>query len=101
MLGHTVHKNSDGSGGKIEDAPKIEEGVMVGRGAMLVGGICVGCFSAIGVNSVVLKDVEPFAVVTGVPGEYKGRRKREDVSDILGRMERDNYEYKRHTIGSF
>lgn len=101
MLGHTVHKNYSGVGGQIENAPTIGEGVVVGRGAVLVGGISVGDFSVIGANSVVLRTVEPFAVVAGVPGKVKGSRCLGDVSDIMERMREDRYECKASAVARF
>ncbi len=48
--------------------PVIEDDVMVGAGARILGPIRVGKGAIIGANAVVLHDVPPGAVVTGVPG---------------------------------
>ena len=48
--------------------PVIEDDVMVGAGARILGPIRVGRGAIIGANAVVLHDVPPGAVVTGVPG---------------------------------
>lgn len=47
--------------------PTLEDGVYVGAGAKLLGGIVVGRDSAIGANAVVVKDVPPNVTVVGVP----------------------------------
>jgi serine O-acetyltransferase len=51
----------------IEDLPTIEERVMVGGGAYVLGRITVGHDSVIGANSVVTQDVPPYSVVAGIP----------------------------------
>jgi len=48
--------------------PIIEDDVMVGAGARILGPIRVGRGAVIGANAVVLHDVPAGAVVTGVPG---------------------------------
>lgn len=48
--------------------PVIEDDVMVGAGARILGPIRVGRGAVIGANAVVLHDVPAGAVVTGVPG---------------------------------
>lgn len=47
--------------------PVIEDRVVIGAGAVLLGGITVGTGAVIGANSVVLCDVEPGATVVGAP----------------------------------
>lgn len=48
--------------------PTLEDGVVVGAGAKVLGAITVGKNSRIGANAVVVKDVEPGMVVVGIPG---------------------------------
>ncbi len=47
--------------------PIIEDDVVVGAGARILGPIRVGARSVIGANAVVLHDVPPDSIVTGVP----------------------------------
>jgi serine O-acetyltransferase len=49
--------------------PTLEDRVVVGAGAKILGAITVGHDSRIGANAVVVKPVPPNAVVVGVPGE--------------------------------
>ncbi|MBN1681525.1 MAG: serine O-acetyltransferase [Anaerolineae bacterium] len=49
--------------------PTIEDGVVIGAGAKVLGAITVGKNTRIGANAVVVKDVEPEMVVVGVPGK--------------------------------
>ena len=48
--------------------PTIEEGVVIGAGAKVLGAITVGACSRVGANAVVVHDVPPDSVVVGVPG---------------------------------
>ncbi|WP_341885613.1 serine O-acetyltransferase [Synechococcus sp. UW140] len=48
--------------------PTLEENVVVGAGAKVLGGITVGTNTRIGAGSVLLRDVEHDCTVVGVPG---------------------------------
>jgi serine O-acetyltransferase len=48
--------------------PTLEENVVVGAGAKVLGGITVGANTRIGAGSVLLRDVEHDCTVVGVPG---------------------------------
>lgn len=47
--------------------PTIEDDVVIGAGAVLIGPIRIGCGAQIGANAVVLEDVPAFATAVGVP----------------------------------
>jgi serine O-acetyltransferase len=49
--------------------PTLEDGVMVGAGAKVIGAITIGKGAKIGANSVVTKDVFPGTSVAGVPAK--------------------------------
>jgi serine O-acetyltransferase len=49
--------------------PTLEDNVVVGAGAKILGAITVGANSRIGANAVVVKSVPPNSVVVGVPGQ--------------------------------
>ncbi len=54
--------------------PTLEDGVVVGAGAKILGDISVGRCSRVGANAVVVKPVPPQAVVVGIPGEVVKRK---------------------------
>ena len=47
--------------------PTLENGVIVGSGAQVLGPITVGCGARIGANAVVTKDVAPCVTMVGIP----------------------------------
>ena len=53
--------------------PTVEDHVVIGAGAQVLGAIRIGAHSRIGANSVVVKDVPPHSVVVGVPGRVLSR----------------------------
>jgi serine O-acetyltransferase len=48
--------------------PTLEDGVVVGAGAKVLGDITIGKRSQVGSGSVVVKDVPPDCTVVGIPG---------------------------------
>ncbi len=60
---------------KIKRHPTLEDEVVVGAGARILGPVVVGARSQVGANAVVVKDVPPDSVVVGVPGVVRPRRK--------------------------
>jgi len=63
--------------------PTIENGVVIGVGAKLLGPIRVGKDSRIGANSVIIKDVPPDSTVVGVPGRVVHRPDYDDLRVAL------------------
>ncbi len=53
--------------------PTIEDDVVIGAGAKVLGAINIGRNSRIGANAVVVKSVPPDSVVVGVPGQVVHR----------------------------
>lgn len=49
--------------------PTIEDSVIIGAGAKVLGNITIGKNSKIGANSVILKDVPKNSVAVGIPGK--------------------------------
>ena len=60
--------------------PTLEDGVVVGAGAAVLGPFVVGKGARVGSNAVVLKEVAPRTTVVGVPA-HAGVRKPVDVND--------------------
>jgi acetyltransferase-like isoleucine patch superfamily enzyme len=48
---------------------KIEDGVWLGEGVVVLKGVTIGNRAVIGANSVVTKDVPPFSIAAGVPAK--------------------------------
>ncbi len=59
----------------VKRHPTLEDGVIVGAGAKVLGPITVGAGARIGSNAVVIKDVPPCATIVGVPGREVGKRR--------------------------
>jgi serine O-acetyltransferase len=53
---------------KSKRHPTVEDNVVIGSGAKILGPFTVGKGSKIGSNSVVVKEVPPYATVVGIPG---------------------------------
>ena len=65
--------------------PTIEDGVVVGAGAKILGPITVGKDCRIGANAVVVKSVHPNSLVVGVPGrtiEREKPREKKETPDL-------------------
>ncbi|WP_153503592.1 serine O-acetyltransferase EpsC [Cumulibacter manganitolerans] len=52
---------------RVKRHPTLEDGVLVGTGAKILGPVTVGARSQVGANAVVVKDVPPDSVATGIP----------------------------------
>lgn len=53
--------------------PTLEDRVVVGAGAKILGAITIGADSRIGANAVVIKSTPPNSVVVGIPGQIVKR----------------------------
>jgi serine acetyltransferase len=62
VIGHQVTLGGDDFEGS---APSVDDGVYIGAGAKILGGVKIGRFSLIGANAVVTRDVPEGAVVVG------------------------------------
>ena len=77
VIGNNVsmlHSVTLGGTGKVEEKrhPTIEDGVLIGAGAKVLGNITVGHCSRVAAGSVVLQDVAPMKTVAGVPAKIVG-----------------------------
>ena len=54
--------------------PTVENGVVIGAGAKVLGDVTLGEGCKIGANSVVIRDVPKHATVVGIPAEVKAKR---------------------------
>ena len=53
--------------------PTLEDEVVIGAGAKVLGNITIGSHSRVGANAVVVKSVPPNSVVVGIPGQVVSR----------------------------
>jgi serine O-acetyltransferase len=53
--------------------PTVEDGVTIGAGAKVIGGLVLGSASRVGANAVVLNDVAPGSLVVGMPAKVVDR----------------------------
>ena len=61
---------------KVKRHPTLEDNVVVGAGAKVLGAITIGANSRIGANAVVVKSTPSDSVVVGVPGQVVVREHR-------------------------
>ena len=54
--------------------PTLEDDVVVGAGAKILGPITIGARTRVGANAVVVKNVPPDSVVVGIPGRITHRK---------------------------
>lgn len=66
----------------VKRHPTIQERVVVGAGAKVLGNIVIGAGTRIGANSVVVENVPPNSTVVGIPGKViqRGIREGEELS---------------------
>jgi serine O-acetyltransferase len=64
--------------------PTLENDVVIGAGAKILGPITIGARTRVGANAVVIKDVPPDSVVVGIPGRVTHRHGRQTVSEVQG-----------------
>jgi serine O-acetyltransferase len=62
--------------------PTLEDRVVIGAGAKVLGAITIGHDSRVGANAVVVHDVEPNKVVVGIPGRVVTRREHQVSFDL-------------------
>ncbi len=58
---------------KVKRHPTIEDRVVIGAGAKVLGPITIGADSAVGANAVVVKDAPAGSIVTGIPAQNRPR----------------------------
>lgn len=87
QIRHNVTLGLARHGDPIHAIPLIEERVIIGAGAVILGPVRIGHDSVIGANAVVTGDVPPYSVVGGIPArviktlEPKELRTRAEIDD--------------------
>ena len=68
QIRHNVTLGLANHGDPIHMLPILEDRVIVGAGAAVLGPIRIGHDSVIGANSVITQGVPPYSLVAGIPG---------------------------------
>ena len=89
MLANDPHPPSDG----VTKGPVIEEYAVLASMCVVLPGVRVGAGSVVAAHSVVSKDVEPGALVSGVPAQRRGNASDIPLRDGSGRPA---YPWNRH-----
>ncbi len=63
--------------------PTLENGVIVGSGAQILGPLTIGTDARVGANSVVVKDVPPGVTVTGIPARVVMPKNKRDSQKFM------------------
>ncbi len=63
--------------------PTLEEGVIVGAGAKVLGNITIGRHAKVGAGSVVIDNVPENSTVVGIPGTVVGQELSEEYCDLM------------------
>ncbi|MDL4470788.1 CatB-related O-acetyltransferase [Citrobacter braakii] len=71
----------------------IGNDVWIGNDVVLKGGISIGDGAVVAANSVVTKDVPPYAIVAGVPAKIIKYRFESDIIEQLLKIKWWNYNY--------
>jgi len=66
--------------------PTLENGVVIGAGAKVLGPIVIGTEAKIGSNAVVVKDVPPGATAVGIPARILDQEKAQQRDDMAKKM---------------
>ncbi|MFT5289277.1 MAG: serine O-acetyltransferase [Planctomycetota bacterium] len=69
QIRHNITFGLSTHGDPIHQLPIIEDRVIIGAGAAIVGPIRIGHDSIVGANAVVTKDVPPYSLVAGIPAK--------------------------------
>ena len=75
---------------KVKRHPTLEDNVVVGAGAKVLGAITIGANSRIGANAVVVKPAPPDSVIVGVPGQVVVREHRSHLPNEKADLEHGN-----------
>ncbi|MFO0742999.1 MAG: serine O-acetyltransferase EpsC [Labilithrix sp.] len=67
---------------KDNGCPVIEDDVVIGCGARVLGPVRIGKGAFIGANAVVLTDVPPGAIATGIPAKIHEKRSNESDREV-------------------
>lgn len=87
VYGRTVHKFLVGVSGEIEPAPVLEDGVVIGRDACVVGDVRVGRLSLVGAGAIVTRSVADKTIVAGNPARFIRKRDWHEAPELWMKVE--------------
>lgn len=67
LMYHGVTLGGTGLEKDVKRHPTVEDDVIIGAGAKILGPITIGKGAKIGANAIVLRDVPPYATAVGIP----------------------------------
>lgn len=86
LMYHGVTLGGTGNDSSHKRHPSICDNVMIAAGAKILGNIRVGFGSRVGANSVVLKDVPPYATAVGMPARIiEGEKISEEECSLINK----------------
>lgn len=74
--------------------PTIEDGAMIGVGAILLPNIRIGARAVVAAGAIVTKDVPAYSIVAGNPARIVRRRFPEDIAERLMQLGWWNWEHE-------
>lgn len=83
LIYHGVTLGGRGQASASQRHPTIEDGVIIGAGAKVLGQIKIGKNARIGANAVVLKDIPARATAIGIPAQIVEKSKLDDEISSL------------------
>jgi len=88
----TLGGSSPTTSGSVKRHPTLEDDVVVGSGAQILGAITIGAGARVGANAVVTKDVAEGQTVIGIPARpvrsATGKDALDELEDEVGRLGR-------------
>lgn len=85
MIWTSEHDLSDPHMGAVEEPVVIKDYVFIGPRVIILPGVTIGKGAVVAAGAVVTKDVEPGAIVGGVPAKTIGQRQLQEFKYRLGR----------------
>lgn len=85
MIWTSEHDINDPTMKAIEEKVTIDDYVFIGPRAIILPGVTIGKGAVVAAAAVVTKDVEPLAIVAGVPAKKIATRKDDALGYTLGR----------------
>jgi galactoside O-acetyltransferase len=78
----------------------IQKHVIVGANSVILPGVTIGQGAAVGANSLVSKDCEPWTIYAGAPAKPIKRRPRERILELEAQLRGQLYDSRGHYIPS-